>query len=299
LLVVELEESSTVDYILQVASWSRGYYVVVVVLCRVALSQSLELEKWNEMHVRRTNFIVVFPTALALQTGSQLYSVRHRFFSSRRAQAQGYWESLNREETTQSRPCVRVLDLTIFKEPIVYERAMALQAKLVADRVADQCGDALILVEHDPVYTLGRGATDEHVRFDTTTPGRLVRVERGGDVTYHGPGQLVAYPVLHLSQYRRDSHWYLRALEEVVIRTCAELGLPDAIRHTEHTGVWLRGNKIAAVGVALRRWVTFHGLALNVNPDMSHFKHIVPCGLHDESVAALDQFLPQSLSIGM
>lgn len=190
-------------------------------------------------------------------------------------------------------PAIAVIDLTR-GEPAEYEATLALQRRLVDERVKNATTDSLVLVEHAPVYTLGRGATEEHVLFDKRAPGApaLVRCERGGDVTYHGPGQLVAYPVLHLGSYRRDSHWYLRALEEVVIRTCARLGARDARRHDEHTGVWLRGHKIAAVGVALRRWVTYHGVSLNVAPDMDDFRRIVPCGLNDEPVGALSHVIP-------
>lgn len=107
------------------------------------------------------------------------------------------------------------------------------------------------------------------------------------------------YPVLHLSGYRKDSHWYLRALEEVAIRTCAYFGAPDAVRHAEHTGVWLRGHKVAAVGVALRRWVTYHGISLNVSPSMRAFERIIPCGIDPsrEPVGSLNDLLDTQLTV--
>ena len=211
------------------------------------------------------------------------------------AQAQGVYEPLGRAAACE-RPSVRVLDLTA--SPVDYEEAAALMQELLAANI-DGGGDAVILVEHPAVYTLGRGATLEHVLFDADAPGapKLVRAERGGDVTYHGPGQLVAYPILNLRDYKRDSHWYLRALEETIVRTCAALGAPRACRSDEHTGVWLDGAKISAVGVALRKWVTYHGISLNLAPNMSHYDGIVPCGLDPtvEPVGALNAHLGRDL----
>ena len=210
-----------------------------------------------------------------------------RGLSVKSPQAQGFWTPLDRQDRTK----VAVYDLT--GVTLSYEAAMQAQSRLLASRVANSTTDGLLLVEHAPVYTLGRGATEEYVRYDKSDPSAppLIRTERGGDVTYHGPGQLVAYPVLHLPAYKKDSHWYLRALEEVVIRTCSSLGIPDAHRHDEHTGVWLRDHKIAAVGVALRKWVTYHGIALNVNPRLDDFNRIIPCGLSDVHVGSLSSLV--------
>mmetsp|Transcript_36275 Transcript_36275/g.112251 ORF Transcript_36275/g.112251 Transcript_36275/m.112251 type:complete len:267 (+) Transcript_36275:930-1730(+) len=210
------------------------------------------------------------------------------------AQAQGTWEPVNRDG---ARPRVRVVDRTRALED--YDDCTALQKELVDANLNGQ-GDSLVLVEHAPVYTLGRGATREHVLFDPDAAGapRLVRAERGGDVTYHGPGQLVAYPILDLTRFRRDSHWYLRALEEVAIRTCATLGADGATRSEDHTGVWLDGRKVAAAGVALRRWVTYHGISLNLDPDAAAYDSIVPCGLDPvhEPVGALSARLGRVLT---
>lgn len=222
-----------------------------------------------------------------------VFRVDRRHFT-KDAQAQGHWERLDREP----RPKVSLIDLTR-NGPAGYVSTQELQRRLVDERVKNATTDSVVLVEHEPVYTLGRGATEEHVLFDSRNEDSplLVRCERGGDVTYHGPGQLVAYPVLQLSEYKRDSHWYLRALEEVVIRTCASFGAPDATRHHEHTGVWLRGHKISAVGVALRRWVTYHGVSLNVSPRMADFDRIVPCGLDDEKVGSLEGILQKPIAL--
>ncbi|CAB1104580.1 unnamed protein product [Ectocarpus sp. CCAP 1310/34] len=151
--------------------------------------------------------------------------------------------------------------------------------------------DVLLMLEHPPVYTLGRGSSLDHLRFDPTDPssldGREVRrTERGGEVTWHGPGQVVGYPVLDLNFHNKDLHWYMRQLEEVVIRVLGRYGL-EGERETEHTGVWVGGAKVAAIGLNASRWVTSHGFALNVNPDLSAFEAIVPCGIQGRPVTRL------------
>jgi lipoyl(octanoyl) transferase len=151
--------------------------------------------------------------------------------------------------------------------------------------------DTLILLEHPPVYTLGQGSTLEFVKFAPSEGYELHRVERGGEVTYHCPGQLVGYPILNLQNYRTDLHWYLRQLEEVLIRTVAVFGL-KADRVEGLTGVWLEGQKVAALGIKVSRWITMHGFALNVCPDLTGFGRIVPCGIKDKTVGSLAQFLP-------
>jgi lipoyl(octanoyl) transferase len=151
--------------------------------------------------------------------------------------------------------------------------------------------DTLILLEHPPVYTLGQGSTLEFVKFDPSEGYELHRVERGGEVTYHCPGQLVGYPILNLQNYRADLHWYLRQLEEVLIRTVAVFGL-RADRVSGLTGVWVEGRKVGAIGIKVSRWITMHGFALNVCPDLTGFGRIVPCGIKDKTVGSLAQFLP-------
>lgn len=211
------------------------------------------------------------------------------------AQAQGCFEALNRE----ARPTVRLLDLTE-GTPVPYAKCCDLQTHLVNECI-EGARDALILVEHPPVYTLGRGATQEHVLFDAEAPGapELHRTERGGDVTYHGPGQLVMYPILALRNYKQDSHWYLRALEEVVVRACDKVGASGAGRADKHTGVWLGGHKVAAAGVAMRKWITYHGISLNYGVEMERYRAIVPCGLDPvvEPVGSLDAHLGRAVDL--
>ena len=156
----------------------------------------------------------------------------------------------------------------------------------------DSQSDRLILLEHPDVYTLGTGASTEFLQFDPQNSDRqLHRIERGGEVTYHCPGQLVAYPILNLKYYRQDLHWYLRQLEEVIIRVLNKYDL-DGYRIPGLTGVWLEEKKIAAIGIKVRRWITMHGFAINVCPDLTGFGAIVPCGIKDKPVGSLAQFVP-------
>ncbi|CAM9406538.1 unnamed protein product [Chrysoparadoxa australica] len=163
----------------------------------------------------------------------------------------------------------------------------------------EEGADALILLEHNSVYTLGRGSTEANIKFDHTSPEcphEVVRVERGGEVTWHGPGQLVVYPVLDLKYHKQDLHWYLRQLEEVIIGTLDHYGLKGE-RDEEHTGVWVGGAKVAAIGLNASRWVTTHGFALNVCPDMTNFEGIVPCGIKDRPVSSMKHLLPEASSV--
>lgn len=162
--------------------------------------------------------------------------------------------------------------------------------------VIDGADSAVILCEHDPVYTLGRkrGAA-ANVLDAGDTP--VIEVERGGDVTWHGPGQLVVYPVLRLEGAARDLHAHLHRLEDLAIDVCGALGLP-AGRDERNTGAWIRGRKVCSIGVACRRWVTWHGLALNVNPDLSAFGRINPCGFDPAVMTSVSEELGRDVGVG-
>lgn len=185
-----------------------------------------------------------------------------------------------------------------YREAWAWQRALQRRA-IDASRAGGAACDALILLEHRPVYTLGRASTEANLLFRPDRPPsgtEVVRVERGGEVTYHCPGQLVGYPVMDLSRppLRRDLHWYLRAVEGVVLRVLGRYGLASrASRDGEHTGVWVDGSKVAAVGVSVSRWVTMHGFALNVSAELANFGRIVPCGIRDRSVCGLDSFVDE------
>ncbi len=157
-----------------------------------------------------------------------------------------------------------------------------------------QAPDTVLLLEHAPVITLGRKADPAHVTGSSDHLAALgiavVPVDRGGDVTYHGPGQMVAYPILDLNHWKPSVGWYLRSLEQVVIDLIGDYGLVGE-RLEGFTGVWVDGAKVAAVGVGVHQWVTFHGLALNVDPDMRHWGCIIPCGITDKPVTSLRALL--------
>lgn len=168
-----------------------------------------------------------------------------------------------------------------------YHEALAWQRQLAAARIAGQREhDVLLLVEHPPVVTLGRASHQANL-LDTTGI-EVVVVERGGDVTYHGPGQLVGYPILDLNGYRRDLHWYLRTLEQALLHTLDILHIP-AERRPGLTGVWTRGRKIASIGVHVKQWVTWHGFALNVTTNLAEFDRIVPCGIQGVEMTSVER----------
>ena len=170
-----------------------------------------------------------------------------------------------------------------------YAEAAELQRRLVERRRAGEISDTLLLLEHPHVFTLGRTARREHL-LALPPEVELHTSNRGGDITYHGPGQLVGYPILDLGAIRKDVVWYVRSLEGALIAALAEFGFA-AGRRTGFTGVWVGERKIAAIGVHISRWVTSHGFALNVDPDLRYFQFIVPCGIHDYGVTSIAQVL--------
>jgi lipoyl(octanoyl) transferase len=190
---------------------------------------------------------------------------------------------------------LQIRDCVLENQTIVpYVAAWNYQKSLVAERLENpEVKDRLLLLEHPPVYTLGTGASTDFLHFDLAKSDREVyRIERGGEVTHHCPGQLVAYPILNLRHYQTDLHWYLRQLEAVIIRVCNDYNL-DAYRIQGLTGVWVEGQKIAAIGIKVRRWITMHGFAINVCPDLIGFQAITPCGIKDKPVGSLAEFKPQ------
>jgi lipoyl(octanoyl) transferase len=150
------------------------------------------------------------------------------------------------------------------------------------------------MVEHDPVYTLGKNADENHLLQSRRDDVPLFRIERGGDVTFHGPGQIVGYPILDLHNHQLSINWYMRSLEEVLIRTLAEFCI-ESERREGLTGVWVEDRKIASLGVRVSRWVTMHGFALNVNTDLSYFDGIIPCGIFECGVTSMERILGEEL----
>ena len=176
-----------------------------------------------------------------------------------------------------------------------YIPALELQEELVAKRKAGDICDTLIIVEHEPVFTLGRNAKDENVLLPRKEIEKLgvdvVDIGRGGDVTYHGPGQIVAYPILDLNALGKGVLWYINSLEEIIINVLADFGI-TAEGGREDRGVWIGNEKIAALGVRITRGVTMHGFALNVKLDMQPYSWIVPCGIPDKGVTSMNKFKP-------
>lgn len=176
-----------------------------------------------------------------------------------------------------------------------YLAALALQEKLVELRRAGEVLDSLLLLEHPHIFTIGRGGKREHALLCGDIP--LYRTSRGGDITYHGPGQLVVYPIIDLrSKLRRAVHSYLRRLERVTNATLKTFGISGS-RKPPWTGIWLGQRKIASIGIAVRRGVTFHGVALNVCPDLSYFEKIIPCGLSWAEITSMEKELEQEVPI--
>lgn len=177
--------------------------------------------------------------------------------------------------------------------PVPFELAWQQQRQQQQRLLDDPQGPAaVLLLEHQPCYTLGRGADPSFLRFDPAkAPHPLFRIDRGGEVTHHCPGQLVLYPVLNLQRHGADLHDYLRGLEQVVLDVLSALDLPGE-RSMGQTGVWLQGRKLAAIGVGARRWISQHGLALNVDCDLAGFAAIVPCGIADRPVGRLSDWIP-------
>ena len=171
-----------------------------------------------------------------------------------------------------------------------YKAVWDLQKEMQQQRINGNIEDTLILVEHDPVYTLGKNANEDHLLQSRDESVDVFNIERGGDITFHGPGQLVGYPILDLSNYKKSVSWYMRTLEQVLIDTLIEFKI-TAQRNDGLTGVWVGDEKIAALGVRISRWVTMHGFALNVNPDLSFYDGIIPCGIFDHGVTSMEQLL--------
>ncbi|XP_072969922.1 octanoyltransferase LIP2p, chloroplastic-like [Typha angustifolia] len=195
------------------------------------------------------------------------------------------------------RPKRRCECFDLYKQLVPYVKAWSWQKSIVRrrhlmlDRDEDH-SDVLICLQHPPVYTLGTGSLEKYLKFDLqNAPYDIYRTERGGEVTYHGPGQLVMYPIINLRYHKMDLHWYLRLLEEVIIRVLSSTFSIKASRMEGLTGVWVGNQKVAAIGIRVSRWVTYHGLALNVTTDLSPFQHIVPCGIRDRGVGTLKEFL--------
>ena len=171
-----------------------------------------------------------------------------------------------------------------------YNDAWKLQKRLQSQRISGQIDDQLLLVEHFPVYTLGKNTPREHLLTKESDNISIIQTDRGGDITFHGPGQLVGYPILDLNQYKRSITWYMRELEQLIIDVLKEYDI-NAERKKGLTGVWVKGKKIAALGVRISKWVTMHGFSLNINPNLKYYQGIIPCGIKDYGVTSMADLL--------
>ena len=187
---------------------------------------------------------------------------------------------------------IDILDLGVRS----YKKVWDLQKELVKKRQNGQINDTLILVEHEPVYTLGKNADENHILQHTPRNVKTYQIERGGDVTFHGPGQLVGYPILDLHNYKKSISWYMRGLEQLIIDTLVEF-MVTAERKEGLTGVWVGDEKIAALGVRVTRWITMHGFALNVTPDLTYYSGIIPCGIFEYGVTSMARLLTDEVTV--
>ena len=170
-----------------------------------------------------------------------------------------------------------------------YNDTWKLQKKLQSKRILGEIEDHLLLVEHPPVFTLGKNASKQHI-INNSEDVSIIQTDRGGNITFHGPGQLVGYPILDLNHYKRSITWYMRELEQLIIEVLGEYDI-KASRKKGLTGTWVKDKKIAALGVRISRWVTMHGFSLNINPDLNFYKNIIPCGIKEYGVTSMAKIM--------
>ncbi|MEO8231758.1 MAG: lipoyl(octanoyl) transferase LipB [Ignavibacteriota bacterium] len=185
-------------------------------------------------------------------------------------------------------------------DSIDYKEAWDLQKTIHQLRVENKIDDVFFMLEHPHTYTLGKTADKHNLigdeKYLSENKISVYDIDRGGDITYHGPGQIVGYPIISLINWQQDTHKYLRALEEVIIKVCDEYGL-NGIRVDRYTGVWIEDRKICAIGIKVSRWITMHGFAFNVNTDLKLFNGIIPCGITDKAVTSLNSELKLEMKI--
>ena len=183
---------------------------------------------------------------------------------------------------------------------IGYEEAWKLQHEILQLRKENSITDVFLLLEHPHTYTLGKTADKKNLtgskEYLEANNISVFEIDRGGDITYHGPGQVIGYPIISLNEWQNDTHKYLRALEEVIILTCKEYGL-DTGRNPKYTGVWIENRKIAAIGIKISNWISMHGFAFNVNTDLLFYNGIIPCGITDKEVTSLAKELGKKISL--
>jgi len=177
-----------------------------------------------------------------------------------------------------------------------YDKVWQLQKDIHKDISEGINGDIVLLLEHPHIYTLGKNANNDHLLPSYPKNAKVIDIDRGGDITYHGPGQLVGYPIINLKNYKKSVSWYMRTLEEIIIATLDDMNI-DSSSGEKLTGVWVGDEKICAFGVRMAKWTTMHGFALNLNPDMTFFNGIIPCGIFEYGVTSIEELSDIDLSI--
>ena len=177
-----------------------------------------------------------------------------------------------------------------------YDKTWKLQRELHKSVIKKEISDVILLLEHPHVYTLGKNANNNHLLPSYPKNAEVIDIDRGGDITYHGPGQLVGYPIISLKNYKKSISWYMKTLEDIVITTLKDIEI-GAYRRDGLTGVWVDDEKICAFGVRMAKWTTMHGFALNLDPDMTFFDGIIPCGIFEYGVTSIQQLSPVDLTI--
>ena len=178
-----------------------------------------------------------------------------------------------------------------------YQESWNFQKEMLKKRSNNEINDTLIFVEHEPVFTLGKNANENHILQNYPENIKTFHVERGGDVTYHGPGQLVGYPIIDLRNYKKSIGWYMRSLEQVIIETLLDFDIQSE-RKNGLTGVWYKNEKIAALGVRVSKWITMHGFSLNIDPDLNNYNSIIPCGIFEYGVTSMSKILNKNINLG-
>ena len=189
---------------------------------------------------------------------------------------------------------IKIIDLGFLD----YKNSWNYQKELQKKVLIGDCSDSIIFVEHDSVYTFGKNSDKSNLLVSKDSKIKIYETERGGEITYHGPGQIVGYPILNLKNFKQSVTWYMRALEEVIIETLKLLNI-KATRKDGLTGVWVKDEKIGAQGVRMTKWVTMHGFALNVNTDLRFFNDIIPCGIKDFGVTSIEKIIGKEQDLSL
>ena len=189
---------------------------------------------------------------------------------------------------------IKIIDLGFLD----YKNSWNYQKELQKKVLIGDCSDSIIFVEHDSVYTFGKNSDKSNLLVSKDSKIKIYETERGGEITYHGPGQIVCYPILNLKNFKQSVTWYMRALEEVIIETLKLLNI-KATRKDGLTGVWVKDEKIGAQGVRMTKWVTMHGFALNVNTDLKFFNDIIPCGIKDFGVTSIEKIIGKEQDLSL